>query len=211
LEYVALAPSSGVNAKRKGFRHYWQVLVVLPIWRSNMNADEFLALRHDQNCLDSARLLNQGIAWPTVDRELGGYYKSLDAALSGPMASTRYALSAVAIPNAKRAALTTVRNETMRRLTVVAIALKRYQMKNNCLPPSLEALVPNFLTGVPSDPMSGKSLCYRVDSDSGFVLYSVGEDGVDDGGQARSVTPASGSEIWYWKDWVWPTTTLTNQ
>lgn len=211
LEYVALAPSGGVNPMRKGFRHYWQVLVVLPIWRSNMDADELLALRHDQNCLDSARSLNQGIAWPTVDRELDGYFKSLDTALSGPMGGIRYALSAVALPNAKRAVLNAVRNETLRRLVVVAIALKRYQLQNHCLPPTLEALFPNFISALPSDPMSGKSLCYRVDSDSGFVLYSVGEDGVDDGGQARSVTPASGSEIWYWKDWVWPTTTLTNQ
>ena len=127
------------------------------------------------------------------------------------MSSMRYGLSSIIIPNTYKAASTTVRNETLRRLAVVAIALKRFQMQNYSLPPTLEALVPNFISVLPFDPMSGKSLCYRVDSSTGFVLYSVGEDGVDDGGLAKSVTPASGSDIWYWKDWVWPTTTLTNQ
>lgn len=211
LESIALGPSSGATTAQEGFRYYWQMLVVLPIWRSNVDADELLALRHDQNCLESARRLNQGIAWPKVDRELDGLYKSFDTALSEPMAGIRYALSAIAIPNGKRAASSAVRNETLRRLAVVAIALKRYQMQNHSQPPTLEALVPNFISALPSDPMSGKALCYRVDSSTGFVLYSVGEDGVDDGGQATAVTPASGSEIWYWKDWVWPTTTVTNQ
>ncbi len=211
LEFVALAPSGFANTKRKGLRHYWRVLVVLPIWRSNLDADELLALRHDQNCLDAARRLKQGIAWPTVDRELDGYYQSLNTTLSGPMAQIRYALSATAIPLTHKATLTTLRHETMRRLMIVAIALKRYQMQNHNLPPMLEALAPNFISALPSDPMSGKPLCYRVDSTSGFVLYSVGEDGVDDGGQVKSVTPATGGELWYWKDWVWPMTTVTNQ
>jgi hypothetical protein len=50
---------------------------------------------------------------------------------------------------------------------------------------------------VPIDLMSGKPLVYRLNSDSTFVLYSVGEDGKDDGRQG-------GMDLWQGTDAVWP-------
>jgi hypothetical protein len=202
--------SGGANAGSKSFAYYWQVLVAMPVWQVNLDADELLALRHEQNCLDSIRRLNQGGDWPAIDRELDGHFKSLDKSLSGPMSRMRYALSSIIIPNTHKAALTAVRHETMRRLTVVAIALKRYELKNHGRPPTLATLIPDYISAVPMDPMNGKPLGYRLDSEFGFVLYSVGADGIDDGGQARPVTPANGGELWDWKDWVWPMVTTTN-
>ncbi len=200
----------GANMGSKSFGYYWQILVAMPIWQANLDADELLALRHEQNCLDSIRQLNQGGDWPAVAQELNGHHKTLDHTLSGPLAGMRYVLSSVIIPSTHKAALTTVRQETMRRLTVVAIALKRYELKNHGHPPTLATLVPDYLSAVPIDPMNGKSLGYRMDSEFGFVLYSVGADGIDDGGQAGPVTPANGGEFWDWKDWVWPMVTITN-
>jgi hypothetical protein len=88
-------------------------------------------------------------------------------------------------------------------MTLAAIALKRYQLRHGTLPPALEAIAPEFLPSVPFDPMSGKALCYRLKSDGGFLLYSVGEDGKDDGGDAR---PAGGTVfgLWEGRDAVWP-------
>jgi hypothetical protein len=43
-------------------------------------------------------------------------------------------------------------------------------------------LVPDWLPAVPIDPYSGVPLVYRPTS-SGHQLYSVGPDGVDDGGR----------------------------
>jgi hypothetical protein len=48
-------------------------------------------------------------------------------------------------------------------------------------PEHLGELVPKYLTSLPVDPNS-VPLCYRVEGEE-FVLYSVGWDGKDDGGQ----------------------------
>ena len=96
-----------------------------------------------------------------------------------------------------------VRAETERALTLAAIAVKRYQLRHGAPPPSLEALTPEFLPALPYDPMSGKALCYRLEPNGGFLLYSVGEDGKDDGGDPGA---ASGNTygLWEGRDAVWP-------
>ena len=50
------------------------------------------------------------------------------------------------------------------------------------MPDSLSNLVPDFLESIPIDPFDGKELRYRK-LDKGFVVYSVGENLSDDGGQ----------------------------
>ena len=67
----------------------------------------------------------------------------------------------------------------------------------------LAALVPEFLTAIPHDPMSGKLLIYRLRPDGAFLLYSVGLDGRDDGGDPR---PGAGGKpgLWEGLDAVWP-------
>ena len=52
-----------------------------------------------------------------------------------------------------------------------------------------ESLVPDYLAAVPIDPYSGRPLVYRRTGD-GYLLYSVGLDGVDDGGQRVDRTAA---------------------
>ena len=62
------------------------------------------------------------------------------------------------------------------------LAIRRYQQRHGQWPESLAVLVPDELELVPLDPFSEKPLVYRVAGD-GFVLYSVGLDGVDGGGK----------------------------
>lgn len=93
--------------------------------------------------------------------------------------------------------------EAARRMTITAIALKRYQLRHGSWPPDLSALVPEFLPEIPRDPVDGKPLRYRPNPDGTFLLYSVGSDGKDGGGD---VSPLSPRPI-YWlraPDWVWP-------
>lgn len=99
--------------------------------------------------------------------------------------------------------------ETFKRVVVTAIALKRFQLKHGNFPEKLSELTPEFLAAVPLDPVDGKPLRYRRNADGTYLLYSVGENGVDDGGDATqdkstsSSTPAN----WNWqraRDWVWP-------
>lgn len=65
--------------------------------------------------------------------------------------------------------------------TDTALAIEQYRLANGSIPASLDELVPAFISSVPIDPMDGKPLRYIV-TDSGYTLYSVGRNQVDDGG-----------------------------
>jgi hypothetical protein len=101
-----------------------------------------------------------------------------------------------------------MRAETAKQMTETAIALKRYQLKYGKYPMDLDSLVPEFVSAVPLDPVDGQPLRYRLNSDGTFLLYSVGDNGKDDGGDpslGKGVTSSS----FYWQnphalDWVWP-------
>ena len=73
--------------------------------------------------------------------------------------------------------------EARRRILITAIALERYRGKNGAYPPALATLVPEFLKTPPVDFMDGQPLRYQLAADGHFTLYSVGLDGVDDGGK----------------------------
>jgi hypothetical protein len=98
--------------------------------------------------------------------------------------------------------------ETAKQVAISAIALKRYQLKHGYYPPDLDSLVPGFVPAVPLDPVDGQPLRYRHNADSTFLLYSVGENGQDDGGDP-SLEKVVQSSNFYWQnphalDWVWP-------
>lgn len=77
-------------------------------------------------------------------------------------------------------------------LVRTALAWARWVEARGAVPPSLEALVPRYLTRVPTDPMTGKVVL----SDSGRV-WCVGADGDDDRGSiARPYGDWGG-----WLDW----------
>src|SRR5258708_7007349 len=101
--------------------------------------------------------------------------------------------------------------ELQRRLLVTAIALKRYQLRNGKYPDQLSALIPDFLLEMPMDAMDGKPLRYGLKPDGTFLLYSVGEDGVDNGGDPTPVQNSDGgfgtsrsNRWWLGRDAVWP-------
>jgi hypothetical protein len=75
------------------------------------------------------------------------------------------------------------------RLLAAELALRCYQSEQGRLPTSLEQLVPKYLQQVPTDPFSGRPVIYHAQG-TNWLLYSVGEDGVDDGGErvGRSVS-----------------------
>jgi hypothetical protein len=98
--------------------------------------------------------------------------------------------------------------EVAKQAALTAIALKRYQLKYKNYPQNLEAIVPEFIPAVPNDPVDGQPLRYRRNADGTFLLYSVGENGKDDGGDP-SLEKGSKSLSLRWLnpdalDWVWP-------
>ena len=71
------------------------------------------------------------------------------------------------------------------RLLTVELALRCYQSEQGRLPTSLEQLVPEYFQHMPRDPFSGRPVIYRPQG-ADWLVYSVGEDGVDDGGRRVS-------------------------
>ena len=184
---------------------FFDELVLLPLWATNSEADEMFYLRHLQTSLDAVRQLQRGTAWPVVSQQLKTNMDEMQVALSNPVAKYRYLISARALPNYARAGSVYVRHETQRRLTITAIALERFRLRAGKYPAELDALVPQFLSAVPIDLMSAKPLRYRLNAEGTFTLYSVGEDGRDDGGDPTSGSGTNKFGLWEGKDAVWPT------
>jgi len=68
------------------------------------------------------------------------------------------------------------------RLLAGELALRCYQSEQGRVAARLDDLVTNYLSEVPQDPFSGRPLIYRAQG-TNWLLYSVGPDGVDDGGK----------------------------
>ena len=68
-------------------------------------------------------------------------------------------------------------------LSLVACALERFRLRNGDYPNELGELVPTVLSKLPRDRFEGKALRYRLTDHGQVLLYSVGEDCRDDGGE----------------------------
>ncbi len=104
----------------------------------------------------------------------------------------------ILLPVTSQARFPAERISVANKLLIVGLALKIYKGEHGKYPAKLSELVPGILASLPNDPfaLSG-TFQYRLDK-SGYVLYSVGPDGKDDGGtpiedktQSYSKTPNS--------------------
>ncbi len=93
------------------------------------------------------------------------------------------------------------RYQTTVNLAITACALERYRLAHGEFPETLAALSPTFSPKPLPDLMNNEPFRYRRTNDGWFQLYSVGEDGQDDGGVFRA--KAKGPI----KDWPWPVPT----
>jgi len=67
------------------------------------------------------------------------------------------------------------------RLTGLAFAVAAYKAENARWPASLGDLAPKYVASIPQDVFAQKPLTYKVRGE-GYVIYSVGVNGTDDGG-----------------------------
>ena len=88
------------------------------------------------------------------------------------------------VPSFMRAGSAFARGEAVLRQMEAALAIERYRRAKNETPEKLDTLVPEFLAAVPADPFDGAPMRYKKE-EAGYVIYSVFENRVDDGG----VTP----------------------
>lgn len=71
------------------------------------------------------------------------------------------------------------------RVTVTALAVERWRLaRGGRLPDTLTELAPNYLPSPPIDPFDGQTLRYKR-LGKGYVIYSIGEDLMDNGGKAE--------------------------
>lgn len=93
---------------------------------------------------------------------------------------------AIALPNVAASDASVTETRMHRRLTEIALALSAYHARAGCYPESPSLLVPAYLSGIPADTFTGEPLHYRLEG-NGYVLYSVGRDMRDDGGNSDLV------------------------
>jgi hypothetical protein len=217
--FQGLAGSAkSMSASLSGGSAGWDELTEAPryavaevLWRSSWSyTQELLALQRTETILEALRAMqtNRTEFYKADYDQMSARLISLGGTnLSGPV------LRALKIPdfqdlvgrNMGNIVRRTLSAETERRVVVTAIALKRFQLKHGQFPRTLAELTPDYLPSVPIDPFAGKPLKYHLNDDGSFLLYSVGEDGTDDGGDAGS--PLGKATSWYWlhsRDWVWP-------
>ncbi len=79
-------------------------------------------------------------------------------------------------------------HEQRQRNLHLAFALAAYRGEHKRYPDKLDVLAPKYVAEIPSDLFSGKTMIYRP-LGNGYLLYSVGVNGRDDGGRGSADTP----------------------
>jgi type II secretory pathway pseudopilin PulG len=195
--------SWGAPPSKTTFEDLMMNYLYFPAYKlTSIDADELFYLKTMQEMMAAPRLLKAHRPWPEASRAGLKVSASMNKICGSP-GKVRYLVSLMAIPNFSRAGERAVEAEVERQMTLAAIALKRYQLRHGKLPSSLEALVPEFLPTLPYDYMSAKPLCYHLKTDGSYVLYSVGKDGKDDGGDPTP-PPGTPAGLWGGRDAVWP-------
>jgi hypothetical protein len=87
-------------------------------------------------------------------------------------------------------------------LATVACALERHRLAHGQYPEQLDPLVPRFMAKIPTDVINGELLKFRREPDGTFVLYSVGWNETDDGGEPGLTKSGTGPDP-NQGDWVW--------
>ncbi len=102
--------------------------------------------------------------------------------------------SRMLLPSLSRAFIRDADHTAQLRVARTALALERFRLAHNgTLPGRFDELVPAYLPEPVSDPVDGQPLRFKA-LNKGFVVWSVGSDGKDDGGRERD--PKNTSTSW---------------
>jgi hypothetical protein len=153
------------------------------------------------------------LLWLTgfFERDLDFYLGAMDMSISlaalpapGSLAMSNYVVSAgdvarkrlyvfsdILLPTLSRLASREAVTQASIRLAATALAVERFRIAQGRLPGGLKELTPQFLDVVPTDPFDGTPLRYHPLA-HGYIVYSVGADGRDDGGREPPAYKKSG-------------------
>ncbi len=128
-----------------------------------------------------------------MEKQFTQYNRLAGAFLSGPVARGRllgqlsillYAPGIFPVYNAE------TRNELSTDLMHLAISIQLYKRATGQYPESLAELQPDYIKEIPQDWFSDGLVTYRR-TGTGFVVYSVGENKIDDGGLDSDEMPGN--------------------
>ena len=119
--------------------------------------------------------------------------KAIDARLEST--SQIHILLHAIMPALARVNTIDLRNIAQLRTARIALAIERYRLAAGSLPDTLADLVPAYLDAVPTDPFDGNELRYKK-LETGFVVYSIGEDLSDEGGKEKPSRRTKESPNW---------------
>jgi hypothetical protein len=185
---------SGVNDLLASYPRYWR-------WRW------IWSYREEQRFLEIMQTLIEATRDAQKRRSILSYLKERNASdtKSASVSTNVDVLGSIIFLNIQVAEL--IRQalcvQTEANIVTAAIALERYRLGHHAYPDALAKLVPEFVQSVPVDCMDGHDLRYRLNLDGTYLLYSVGDDGVDNGGDP---TPKEGKNRGFFdgRDFVWP-------
>lgn len=132
-------------------------------------ASHAAALRLANKWVEAARL-------PLAEQR--ARFKEISAAMLAPSTPMLVRHTAPALDKTFEAYL---RSQAELRCAIVMLAAERYRLANGKWPEQPADLVPTFLSAVPEDPFT-KGLILIVKTEEGLTVYSVGPDGIGDGG-----------------------------
>ncbi len=182
-----LGPVPGVPSAAQGSRAMGWILA--PIWE----LDTLFAMRHLTALAEAA----SKPSWPQAAAAA-----PKRPAWKGPLQQFKHVLSSILMPSLDRALELHYRAVATRRLAAVAIAVRLYEVDHGRRPQTLAALVPEYLAAVPIDPYTDPPVPLRyAPHHDPPVIYSVHNDGHDDGG--RLYVPAAGRSRPRNTDLVW--------
>jgi hypothetical protein len=162
-------------------------------------ADELHMLQNDQNILEAIRTIETNGYYDPAYTNLMNQKETVQTKLASSHWNDFTGLFENSSFYSKMVGFI-MSEEAAREMVVTAIALKRYQLKYGKYPSDLEPLVPEFVAAVPRDPVDGQPLRYRLNKDGTFLLYSIGSNGIDDGGVGAAPAWLNLNA----PDWVWP-------
>jgi hypothetical protein len=105
-----------------------------------------------------------------------------------------WSLSRWMLPALPRAAESDIRRKAVLTTAAAGVAAERFRLAHGRWPARLDDLAPQFLPALLTDPFDGKALRWKQ-TDGTFLVYSVGHDRIDNGGQLASNPYQVGSDI----------------
>ncbi|TWU12236.1 hypothetical protein CA54_10590 [Symmachiella macrocystis] len=148
------------------------------------------------NLLEGLRLLDLFAdqlpnSWPNLLTSLLVLDAEFDTYTESPSVGVARILVALDSSGVKLAANSGASSTARQRCTITALALQRHRLKYGQLPDSLDQMDPQLLGPATQmadaliDPFDGQPLRYQV-QESQVIIYSVGINGVDDGGDLQT-------------------------